>query len=117
MEFRSTNEKGAAIKTAAPLIRILWLLTSGCQELSLTVVPLDASDRPDRRNLDGSRDGHASRDDHPSVVLAAPIDRGRANPDRDELDLVPNLAPNLAPNLDYRGVVPISGRHSSDCHC
>lgn len=113
MEFRSTNEKGAAIKTAEPLIRFAWLLTSGCQEVSLTIVLLDASDRPDRRSLGGNRDAHASRDDHPNVALVVPIDQGRANPDPDELGLVPNWVRNL----DCMGVVPILGRHSSDYYC
>lgn len=115
MEFRSTNEKGAAIKTAAPLIRFVWLLTSGCQEASLTIVLLDASDRPDRRNLGGNRDGHASRDDHPNVALAAPIDRGRANPDPDEL----GPDPILVPSPYCRGVAPSPSRdrHPSDCCC
>lgn len=108
MEFRSSNEKGAAAKSAAPHRSFLRLLTSGCQEVIFTV---DASDCRGHRNSGGNPDDHSSRVGRSNVDEAVPIGPFHANPDLDDMDPDPiRIDKGEVPNLD-----PSSGRHPIDC--
>lgn len=104
MEFRNSNEKGAVVKSTAPHLSFLSLLTSGCQEVVLIV---GASDYRGRRNLGENPDDHSSQAGRPNVDEAVPTDPVRANPDPDDMD--------LGPNPDRRGEAPNLDRHPIDC--
>jgi len=105
MEFRSSNEKGARIKSHAPGPEFIWLLTSGCQEERFICDPVDANGRPVRKHLDGSRDDPANRDGRPNADEVRPTGSARASPDPDDMGLGPSRDDSRdGPSLDHHPI-------------